>query len=122
MAKDGESSRSSSLSEKRALVSSLTHVAPEQITTPADADYRVDIYAAGAVLYQALTGVPPFQGETLAVLGKAILEEPPPPMASWVDNIPPAIDDVVQQAMAKDPGHRFGSADAMWRAFRAACG
>lgn len=120
-AKDLATSRSSSMTDKRALVTSLTHVAPEQILQPDEADHRVDIYAAGAVLYQALTGVPPFQGASLAELGRAILEAPPPPLSSWADHLSPELNEVLQQAMAKKPEHRFDSASAMLRALRQSC-
>ncbi len=118
-AKDLATSRSSSMSDKRTLMASLTHVAPEQILQPDEADHRVDIYAAGAVLYQALCGVAPFQGASLAELGRAILEAPPPPLSSWAEHLPSQLDEVLQQALAKKPEHRFDSASAMLRALRA---
>ncbi|MEM6955537.1 MAG: serine/threonine-protein kinase [Myxococcota bacterium] len=118
-AKDLGASRSSSLSEKRSMVASLTHVAPEQILRPDDADYRVDLYASGAVLYQLIAGAPPFRGGTLAELGAAIMEETPRSLLHYVQTLPPQLDAVIAQALAKDPDHRFESADAMLRAIQA---
>ena len=121
-AKDLGASRSSTLSEKRSMVASLTHVAPEQILRPDEADHRVDIYAVGAVLYQLLSGVAPFRGATLAELGAAIMEEEPRSLLHYSDMIPPQLDSVIAQALAKDPNHRFDSAGQMLRALDASFG
>jgi len=104
-----------SASEQQRLVAALTHVAPEQILTPDEVDHRVDLYAAGAVFYRLLTGVPPFQAKSLAELGGDIIERDPPPLRDYA-SVPPLLEEVVLQALSKKPEMRFESADAMWRA------
>lgn len=121
-AKDLGASRSSTMSEKRSMVASLTHVAPEQILRPDEADHRVDLYASGAVLYQLLAGAPPFRGNTLAELGAAIMEETPRSLLEYSQTLPPQIDAVIARALAKDPEHRFDSAESMLRALDDATG
>ena len=53
--------------EQQAVVRSLTHIAPEQILAPEEVDARTDLYAAGAVLYRLLAGVPPFEAGTFTI-------------------------------------------------------
>ena len=100
-------------------VGTLAYVAPEQIRgEPVDA--RADIYALGAVLYQCLTGEPPFPVESELEALAAHLDEPPPrPSRSGA---PRALDGVVERAMSKDPSRRFRSAGDLGRAAVAAVG
>ena len=100
-------------------VGTLAYVAPEQIRgEPVDA--RVDIYALGAVLYQCLTGRPPFSVESELEVLAAHLDEPPPRPSK--DGLPRAFDGVVERAMSKDPSRRFRSAGDLGRAAVAAVG
>lgn len=105
-----------SQTETRVIISGLTHVAPEQIMTPDAIDHRVDIYAAGAVLYRLLAGAPPFEAKNLSQLGTAILEQAPPSLTTLVDHVPAAVDEVIAQALAKNADERFAGAEAMHRA------
>ncbi len=98
-------------------VGTLAYVAPEQIRgEPVDA--RVDVYALGAVLYQAVTGSPPFGVESELEALAAHLDEPPPKPSK--SGAPKALDDVVERAMSKDPSRRFRSAGDLGRAAVAA--
>ena len=98
-------------------VGTLAYVAPEQIRgEPVDA--RVDVYALGAVLYQAVTGSPPFGVESELEALAAHLDEPPPKPSK--SGAPKALDDVVERAMNKDPSRRFRSAGDLGRAAVAA--
>jgi eukaryotic-like serine/threonine-protein kinase len=95
------------------------YISPEQAqgkpTTP-----RSDIYSIGVILYEALTGRVPFEGESaVAVALKQVSEAPRRPSAIN-PNIPPALDAVVMRALAKDPDARFKDADAFLRALDAA--
>ena len=80
----------------------------------------VDIYALGCLLFEALTGAPPFEGENDIALILAHVEDPPPSLAARVPGIPAALDQVVQRALAKDPAGRFASASAFARAAQGA--
>jgi serine/threonine protein kinase len=88
------------------------YMAPEQVVG-SRVDGRADIFSLGAVLYEMLTGVPPFfGGELNAVLYQVINELPAAP-SSRNPSIPPAFDYIVAKAMAKHPDDRYASAQAM---------
>jgi serine/threonine-protein kinase len=94
------------------------YMAPEQLSgDPPDA--RSDIYALGVVLYQLLTGRAPFTGDTMAVV-TAHLTKQPQALREIVRDLPPALDAVVLQALAKQPEHRFKSAGVFAQALRSA--
>ena len=84
--------------------------------TPDSVDHRVDLYAAGAVLYRLLAGAPPFAAKNLSQLGTAILEQVPPSLPPLVDHVPAGLDEALQQALSKNPDERFADARAMRRA------
>ncbi|WP_165694131.1 serine/threonine-protein kinase, partial [Teichococcus deserti] len=83
-------------------------MAPEQLRGEA-ADHRADIWAAGTVLYQLLTGEKPFEGGFSAIMHKALHTEPVAPSLLTV-SVPRAFDDVIARALAKRPEDRFASA------------
>jgi tRNA A-37 threonylcarbamoyl transferase component Bud32 len=94
------------------IIGTAVYMAPEQATgQPIDA--RTDLYAAGVVLYQLLTGRPPFDGDTpMAVLTKHVYEPPPPPRRINPD-LPLEAEAVLLRALAKDPAQRYQSAAEM---------
>jgi serine/threonine-protein kinase len=94
------------------------YMAPEQLSgDPPDA--RSDIYALGVVLYQLLAGRAPFTGDTMAVV-TAHLTKQPQGLRELVGDLPPALDAVALQALAKQPEHRFKSAGVFAQALRSA--
>ena len=82
-------------------------------------DARTDIYSAGVLLYQLLTGERPFDGGMTAIMHKALHTDPPAPSGIAV-TVPRALDAVVLRAMAKRPEDRFPCADDFMTAIRAA--
>lgn len=82
------------------------YMAPEQ-WQEGRVDQRVDIYALGVILYEMLTGDPPFMGETTHGVMYKHLMELPPPIESRNNKLPPSINAVIQQALAKDPALRY---------------
>jgi serine/threonine protein kinase len=83
-------------------------------------DGRADIYAIGVLLYEMLSGVPPFQGTLESVLSGHLFQEPPAP-TSTVGDIPPAVAEVIRRALRKPRGERPGSAAELAALLRAAC-
>ncbi len=89
------------------------YMSPEQARGK-DVDLRTDVYALGCILYEMLTGAPPFEGPTLTAVIARILTDPPPAVSENTRRaVPPAIDDVVRTALAKDPAQRYPSAQAL---------
>jgi hypothetical protein len=83
-----------------------TYMSPEQATGGA-IDERTDLYALGVVLYELLTGRPPFEADEPGILLRMqILSEPPP----LPDTVPESLAAVVMKLLSKDPGHRHASA------------
>jgi len=91
------------------IIGTPEYMAPEQIRGRA-VDPRTDIYALGAVLYHALTGRPPYQGDSAIAVGFAHCNEPLVPPAQRDLKVPEAWSALVVRAMAKDPAQRFDSA------------
>lgn len=81
-----------------------------------------DIYALGIVLYQMLTGRVPFQADSTPALLYKQVYEPPAPARTYVPNLPPAMEQALDRALAKDPAARFRSAGEMAAALLAATG
>lgn len=91
-------------------------MSPEQLKG-GTVDGRTDIFALGAILYQAITGRLAFAGETLAAIAFQVTHHTPPRPGELVAGIPPEIDDAVMTALAKDPIKRFATATAFAEAF-----
>jgi len=98
------------LTHASALVGTPGSMAPEQYTG-APIDQRVDVFAAGVLLYRLLAGRPAFSGSAEAVMFQILHEQPAPP--STHAGRSPAWDAVVARALAKDPAQRHASAAAM---------
>jgi serine/threonine-protein kinase len=90
------------------------YMAPEQASGHLDLiDRRTDIYGLGAILYEVLTGRPPFSGpDTHEILRKVREEQPLPPHERWAD-VPPALESICMRALAKSPTERFTSASEL---------
>jgi streptogramin lyase len=97
------------------------YLAPEQIEGRA-IDGRADVYSLGCLIYECLTGAPPFAGSSrLAVAWAHLEEEPPRPTRQNVE-LPDAIDEVVRRAMAKAPDDRYQTCAELAGAVEAALG
>ena len=109
---------SSSLTQVGTVVGTPNYMSPEQIMgLPVDG--RSDLFAAGVILYQFLTGERPFAGSSTTTMQKVLKEEPLAPSTLNVQ-LPPAIDAVVRKALAKRADDRFQSAHEFSVALRAA--
>jgi len=92
-----------------AMVGTPSYMSPEQIQGQ-KIDGRTDIFSAGVLFYQLLTGRKPFDGTGFALAKKIVQDDPAWP--SSLVQIPPAIDDVVRRALAKAPEERYQNARA----------
>jgi len=95
------------------------YMAPEQLRG-GDVDQRADLYALGAVLYELLTGVTPFTGETPYDVAAKVLSAPLVPPSVQILGIPAALERVVLTAMAREPADRYTTAADMEQALRQA--
>jgi Flp pilus assembly protein TadD/TolB-like protein/predicted Ser/Thr protein kinase len=94
------------------------YMAPEQAAADPQIDHRVDIYAVGLIGYEMLAGRPPFTGTARAVLAAQITALPMP-LAEVAPHVPPTLAAIVMRCVAKEPGERFQSADALLHALEA---
>ncbi|MCW2876648.1 MAG: Serine/threonine protein kinaselike protein [Sphaerisporangium sp.] len=93
------------------------YVAPEQIRgLPVDG--RSDLYAFACVVYEALTGLPPFQRDTELALLYAHVSHDPPPLTPYRPDLPHAVNQVMARALAKSPTDRFGTCQQFVAALR----
>jgi serine/threonine protein kinase len=101
-------------------VGTSTYMSPEQITALADIDQRSDLYSVGCVLFECLSGQPPFTHRNEAVVLQLHLTQPPPDVKTLRADTPPELAAGIRKAMAKSPGERWRSALEM-REVLAAC-
>lgn len=100
------------LTQTRHTVGTLAYMAPEQIRSQ-EVDARTDVYAAGAMLFELLTGRLPFEADSDFALMQAHLDAPVPAASAFAPAVPEALDGVIRRAMAKDSDDRFPSAEAL---------
>ena len=110
---------SSELTQAGSVLGTPSYMSPEQISGQV-VDGRADLFSAGVILYQLLTGERPFQGTSLAtIMHKLLKEEPTPPSAISV-HVPPAFDAVISKALAKRPENRYQTGAEFAAAIRTA--
>jgi serine/threonine-protein kinase len=103
------------------VLGSPEYMSPEQ-ATGGTLDGRADIYALGCVLYEMLSGEPPFVGRTpQAILARRVTEAPPS-VRAMRETVPLRIDETVRQALARVPADRFDTATSMVEALRTPTG
>ena len=109
------SDSSSTVAETTQILGTAAYFSPEQAKGE-PVDSRADVYSAGVVLYELLTGRPPFRGESPVAVAYQHVSETPVAPSEIVDTVPRSLDAVVLRALAKDPYQRYQDAGS----FRAA--
>ncbi len=94
------------------------YMSPEQVQGDGSLDRRSDIYAMGVILFQLLTGAMPYQADTPAKVMMMHLLEPVPDVQTVNPEIPDALNQVVQKALAKQPADRYTRAPQLAKALR----
>ncbi|MEX0153541.1 Stk1 family PASTA domain-containing Ser/Thr kinase [Microbacterium sp. LMI1-1-1.1] len=99
------SDSSSTVAETTAIIGTAAYFSPEQAKGES-VDARADLYSTGVVLYELLTGRPPFRGDTPVAVAYQHVSEAPVPPSELNESVPRAVDAVVLRALAKDPFQR----------------
>jgi serine/threonine protein kinase/tetratricopeptide (TPR) repeat protein len=109
---EDDKTRAMSLTRHGTLLGTMAYMSPEQLRgQPADA--RSDVFALGILLYELSTRQQPFTGESMLDITSSILRDTPTPLADIRAEVPPALADVVQRCMEKDPDRRYADAKAL---------
>jgi len=111
----------SGLTKSGQWVGTVDYMAPEQIEGT-DVTPRTDIYSLGCVLFEALTGRTPYTRENDLAKLWAHVYTAPPSVRQISPDVPAQFDDILQRAMAKDPGERYATAGDLGRAVLSAAG
>jgi serine/threonine-protein kinase len=96
------------------------YMSPEQFAASQPVDFRTDIWSAGVVLYEMLTGVRPFSGGNMTAIRQLVVGQPVEPPSHRTTSLPAALDQVLLRALRKAPAERFTSAAAFAEALEAA--
>ena len=110
---------SSELTQVGTIMGTPSYMSPEQFLGQT-VDSRSDIYSAGVILYQLLTGERPFTGSNMTVIMHKVMNEAPPLLDKLDLSLPKALRKVIEKAMAKRPEDRFQTASEFMRALELA--
>ena len=106
---DGRHRTAKHLTSAGIAVGTPGYMSPEQVRAQ-PLDHRTDIFSLGSVIYEMLTARPAFECFSAVETMHAVMNVEPPPLASLVPNVPPALDAIVRHCMEKNPRERFQSA------------
>ncbi len=102
------------------IIGTPLYMAPEQARNMSDADLRADIYSVGVILYEMVTGAPPFEADTLFDLIVQHATQPPVPPCDRRPDLPKPVESVILRCLEKDRALRFESVPALRAAWDAA--
>ena len=107
-----ESETIAPLTSAGVILGTPAYMAPEQAVGES-IDHRADLFSLGVVLYEMVSGARPFQGANHAAIVHALHTFDPPPLSSLHPGVPPALDQVVNRLLAKQPADRYPNAEAL---------
>jgi eukaryotic-like serine/threonine-protein kinase len=91
------------------IVGTVYYMSPEQLREEADLDQRTDVYSLGCMLYEMLSGEPPYTGRTLTEVANRILRGTIPSIRRLRPEVPVPVDEAIARALAKARGERFAT-------------
>ncbi len=103
---------SATVTQTANVIGTAQYLSPEQARGES-VDARSDVYSTGCLLYELVTGVPPFQGDSPVAVAYQHVRENPSMPSSRVPGLPRALDSIVMKALAKNPQNRYQSAGEM---------
>jgi len=104
---ESQSSKDMSLTRTGVIIGSPLYMSPEQMRSTKDADTLSDVWALGAILFQLITGRPPYEGETIPELCAKLFTEDAPPPSTVRQGLPANLDAVLHRALQREPARRY---------------
>jgi eukaryotic-like serine/threonine-protein kinase len=111
--KMGNSAGEARMTGTKAVFGSPMYMSPEQMLSSRDVDARTDIWAMGSILYELLTGVSPFDGDTLPEVFAKISTQPPPPIRNRRPDTPLELESAILKCLQKDRNNRYSNVAEM---------
>ena len=105
-----------SLTRTSVLIGSPLYMSPEQMRSAKDVDTRTDIWSLGVILYEMITGQPPYTGDSIPALCASLLSDTPVSMRVLRREVSSELEDVVSRCLAKDRQHRYATVGELARA------
>jgi serine/threonine protein kinase len=107
--------RGGQLTRPDSMIGSPVYMSPEQLIDPSAVDMRTDIWSLGVILFELLTGRPPFQAKALPELCNLILNERAPSLRSLRPDLPPELDAIAERCLRRTPAERYKNVGAFMR-------
>ena len=107
ISKTKQAGASGGLTQTSAVLGSPYYMAPEQMMSSKDVDPRTDIWALGVILYELISGAPPFVADTMAEIVFMVTQRDAAPLRLKMPDVPPGLADAIGTCLSRDPAKRF---------------